>query len=51
MIDQPKNILLVEDEPIIAFMESTQLQTMGYHIQYTINGEQAIEMVSNNNNH
>ena len=43
-----KTILLVEDEAIIAMMESEQLKAKGYNIIHLTNGEEAIKTVSEN---
>ncbi|MFO7849468.1 MAG: response regulator [Spirochaetia bacterium] len=41
----PKKILLVEDEPLIAFNESKQLQKHGFEVEIAYSGEKAIERV------
>ncbi len=41
-----KTILLVEDEVIIAMMETQQLKKEGYDLIHAINGEEAISIIS-----
>ncbi len=43
-----KNILLVEDEALLALGESMQLQERGYSVILAETGERAIEMVDSN---
>jgi PAS domain S-box-containing protein len=44
-----KTILLVEDEVIIAMMETQQLKKEGYDLIHAINGEEAISIISKEN--
>ncbi len=41
------NILLVEDEAIIAMMEQKELEKKGYSVHHVSNGEQAVKIVLN----
>ncbi len=47
----PKIILLVEDEAIIALSEMDQLEREGYQVLHALNGERAIRMVCQNRQH
>jgi len=46
MEQQLKNILLVEDEALIALSEKRQLEQQGYHVVVASSGERAIELVN-----
>lgn len=46
MEQQPKNILLVEDEALIALSEKRQLERQGYRVVVVSSGERAIELVN-----
>ena len=41
-----KNLLLVEDEPVIALFEIIRLENDGYEVQYAKTGETALEIVN-----
>ncbi|MBN2280274.1 MAG: PAS domain S-box protein [Candidatus Marinimicrobia bacterium] len=41
-----KNILLVEDEAIIAFDKKKQIESFGYHVDHVFSGQKAIEKIS-----
>ncbi|MCC5814547.1 MAG: response regulator, partial [Leptospira sp.] len=43
-----KRILLVEDQPLIAMMESKGLERYGYETIHVNNGEEAVQMISEN---
>lgn len=43
-------ILLVEDEVIIAMLEQNIIEQAGFSVEHCLNGEQAIETVQKNNN-
>ena len=43
-----KNILLVEDDPIVAVSESRKLEECGYNVIHVPQGKKAIETVNNN---
>jgi PAS domain S-box-containing protein len=45
---EPKNILLVEDEAIIALSEKNQLESRNYKVVYAPTGEKAIDEVKKN---
>jgi PAS domain S-box-containing protein len=45
---EPKTLLLVEDEPIIALSEKSALNKYGYHVITASKGEKAVEMVESN---
>ena len=49
MSDEKKIILLVEDEAPIALIKERQLENAGYQVLYALDGEQAVEMVCNEN--
>ncbi len=42
-VETQKTILLVEDEVLIALMETQQLESEGYHVIHALSGEEAIE--------
>ncbi len=41
-----KNILLVEDDPVIIRMYSTKLTNSGYEVREAVNGQEALELLS-----
>ncbi len=43
-----RNILLVEDQTLIAMQEIRQLQNAGYTVVHALNGEKAVEIVNSN---
>lgn len=45
MNDQPKRILLVEDEPDLRSLIAAELEGLGYHVDQAADGQQALEMV------
>ncbi|MFZ1280569.1 MAG: response regulator, partial [Ignavibacteriaceae bacterium] len=49
--DKLKTILLVEDDAMIAVVETLKLKKYGYNIIHAINGQMAIESVNNSSNH
>lgn len=46
MEENIKRILLVEDEPVIALLETQQLRNEGYAVTHVNSGEQAVHMIS-----
>jgi len=48
VISKNKNILLVEDEAVIALMEKKNLEEYGYSVHLAYNGRKAIEIAFNN---
>ena len=46
MNGKSKRILLVEDEAIVALLESRQLGEEGYSVTHTVSGEKAIELMN-----
>ncbi|MFZ1282188.1 MAG: PAS domain S-box protein [Ignavibacteriaceae bacterium] len=49
--NKPKTILLVEDDAMIAVVETLKLKKYGYNIIHTLNGQKAIETVNDSSNH
>lgn len=49
-IDKSKNILLVEDQGIIAMTQSLELKNLGYNVFHVLSGEKAIDAVENTDN-
>lgn len=47
--DRQKNILLVEDEALIALNQKRQLIDEGYYVVHVFNGASALEILKNNN--
>lgn len=45
----PKTILIVEDEAVIAMLETQQLKKEGYRVIHVLNGENAINLVCRKN--
>ena len=45
---EQKTILLVEDDALIAWSESTRLKEYGYNVIYVLDGQKAIEIVRDN---
>ena len=48
MSEKQKTLLLVEDEVIIAVMETEQLKRYGYNVVSASSGEKAIELFKKN---
>lgn len=50
MPNDKKNIMLVEDEPLIAIFEKQQLESAGYSVTHLLKGEDAAAAVLDNDN-
>lgn len=48
VMDDVRTVLLVEDEPLIAMAEKSQLEKEGFHVAVVGTGEEAIEYVREN---
>lgn len=46
---KPKTILIVEDEAVVALLETQQLKKEGYKVIHVLNGEKAIDLVCRKN--
>jgi DNA-binding response OmpR family regulator len=47
---KPKTILLVEDDAMIAVVETIKLKKYGYNVIHVLNGQKAIETANDNSN-